>query len=37
MRYPDSPLDSAFPLVRSVFRLGCTRFGSPGIFGMFTR
>ena len=22
--------------VRSVFRLGCTRFGSPGIFEMFT-
>ena len=29
---PPEPDVLAFPLVRSVFRLGCTRFGSPGIF-----
>jgi hypothetical protein len=26
----------AFPLFRSLSLLGCTRFGSPGIFGMLT-
>ena len=32
---PDS--SDVFLLVRSRFLLGCTRFGSPGIFGVRTR
>jgi hypothetical protein len=33
MLSPLCPHSGLFLLLRSLFRLGCTRFGSPGIFG----